>query len=86
MRISIEEIKKTFLLAAPIGIGQLGHVLTGIADYTMLGHHSSLEMAATTFATSVFFPIMILGMGISIGLTPIAVSYTHLTLPTKRIV
>ena len=69
--VSFEEIKKTFLLAVPIGIGQLGHVLTGIADYTMLGHHSSLEMAATTFATSVFFPIMILGMGISIGLTPI---------------
>ncbi len=54
-----------------MGVGQLGHVLTGIADYTMLGHHNSLEMAATTFATSVFFPIMILGIGVSIGLTPI---------------
>jgi MATE family multidrug resistance protein len=71
VKISFDEIKKTFLLALPIGIGQLGHVLTGIADYTMLGHHDSLEMASTTFATSVFFPIMILGMGISIGLTPI---------------
>ncbi len=71
MKLSFDEIKKTFLLALPIGIGQLGHVLTGIADYTMLGHHDSLEMASTTFATSVFFPIMILGMGISIGLTPI---------------
>ena len=56
MRISFAEIKKTFLLALPMGVGQLGHVLTGIADYTMLGHHNSLEMAATTFATSVFFP------------------------------
>lgn len=71
MKLSIEEIKKTFLLALPIGIGQLGHVLTGVADYTMLGHHDSLEMASTTFATSVFFPIMILGLGFSIGLTPL---------------
>ncbi len=71
MSISIEEIKKTLLLALPIGIGQLGHVLTGVADYTMLGHHDSLEMASTTFATSVFFPIMILGLGFSLGLTPL---------------
>lgn len=64
-------IKKSFLLALPIGIGQMGHVLTGISDYTMLGHYRSLDMASTTFATSVFFPIMILGIGFSIGLTPL---------------
>lgn len=64
-------IKKSFLLALPIGIGQMGHVLTGISDYTMLGHYKSLDMASTTFATSVFFPIMILGIGFSIGLTPL---------------
>lgn len=71
MKLSLSEIKPTILLALPIAIGQLGHVLTGVADYTMLGHHDSLEMAATTFATSVFFPIMILGLGMSIGLTPL---------------
>lgn len=71
MQFSRSEIKQTLILAIPIAIGQLGHVLTGVADYTMLGHHDSLEMAATTFATSVFFPIMILGLGMSIGLTPL---------------
>lgn len=71
MKLTLSEVKPTLLLALPIAIGQLGHVLTGVADYTMLGHHDSLEMAGTTFATSVFFPIMILGLGMSIGLTPL---------------
>ena len=65
------EIKETALLALPISLGQLGHVLTGIADYTMLGHTRPLEMAGATFATSVFFPVMILGLGFGLGLTPL---------------
>ena len=65
------EIKETVLLALPISLGQLGHVLTGIADYTMLGHTRPLEMAGATFATSVFFPVMILGLGFGLGLTPL---------------
>ena len=66
-----QEIKKTAYLALPISIGQLGHVLTGVADYTMLGHTNPLEMAGATFATSVFFPFMILGLGFGLGLTPL---------------
>ena len=65
------EIKLTALLALPISMGQLGHVLTGVADYTMLGHTEPLDMAGATFATSVFFPIMILGLGFGLGLTPL---------------
>jgi len=66
-----QEIKQTALLALPISLGQLGHVLTGVADYTMLGHTDPLQMAGATFATSVFFPVMILGLGFSLGLTPL---------------
>lgn len=65
------EIKLTVLLSVPISLGQLGHVITGVADYTMLGHTKPLDMAGATFATSVFFPIMILGLGFGLGLTPI---------------
>lgn len=65
------EIKLTALLALPISMGQLGHVLTGVADYTMLGHTKPLDMAGATFATSVFFPLMILGLGFGLGLTPL---------------
>lgn len=66
-----QEIKQTAILAIPISLGQLGHVLTGVADYTMLGHTDPLQMAGATFATSVFFPVMILGLGFSLGLTPL---------------
>ena len=67
-----QEIKLTAILALPISLGQLGHVLTGVADYTMLGHTKPIDMAGATFATSVFFPIMILGLGFGLGLTPLA--------------
>ncbi len=66
-----QEIKKTIVLALPICMGQLGHVLTSVADYTMLGHTNPLEMAGATFATSVFFPLMIFGLGFGLGLTPL---------------
>lgn len=66
-----QEIKQTAYLAIPISIGQLGHVLTGVADYTMLGHTNPTEMAGATFATSIFFPFMILGLGFALGLTPL---------------
>ena len=56
------EIKRTAYLALPISIGQLGHVLTGVADYTMLGHTNPIEMAGATFATSVFFDVLILSL------------------------
>ena len=45
------EIKLTVLLSVPISLGQLGHVITGVADYTMLGHTKPLDMAGATFAT-----------------------------------
>ena len=66
-----QEIKKTIVLALPICTGQLGNVLTSVADYTMLGHANPVEMAGATFATSVFFPFMIFGLGFGLGLTPL---------------
>lgn len=71
MKSLTKEIKSTLKLAIPISIGHLGHVLTGVADYTMLGHTNPLEMSAATFATSVFFPVMILGLGFALGITPL---------------
>lgn len=71
MKLLTKEIKRTVQLALPIALGQLGHVITGVADYTMLGHLNPLAMAGATFATSVFFPIMILGLGFSLGITPL---------------
>lgn len=60
-----------FKLAYPIVIGQVGHVLTGIADSIMVGNIGSDYLAAASFAHNIFILIFVFGVGISTGLTPL---------------
>ncbi len=66
-----KEIKTTFLLAYPVVLSQLGQVGVGIADTMMVGRLGALELAASSLANSIFFVIMMFGIGISMGLTPL---------------
>ena len=67
-----QEIKLTVLLALPISLGQLGHVLTGVADYTMLGHTNPIDMAGDTFSPFVIFFIMIFGFWFCLGFSSLS--------------
>jgi MATE family multidrug resistance protein len=45
--------KSILRLAVPIIIGQLGGIITGLADTIMVGQHSTQELAAASFVNNV---------------------------------
>lgn len=54
-------------------IGQLGHVMVGLADSIMIGKLGTLPLAAGAFANSIFIVPMVFGIGMAFGLTtPVA--------------
>lgn len=66
----LEHAKKLFLIAYPVSLGQLSHVITNISDSIMLGKFDAVHLAASTFAFSVFIPFLIFCIGFSMGITP----------------
>lgn len=58
-------------LAIPIIIGQLGVIVVGFADTIMVGHHSTEELAASSFVNNVMMAFITFGMGFSYNLTPL---------------
>lgn len=66
-----EHYKQTIRLGVPIMLGQLGIIIVGFADNIMVGHHSTIELAAASFVNNFFNLAFICGMGFSYGLTPI---------------
>lgn len=67
----IFHIKSILMLGLPIIIGQLGNIITGLADTVMVGQHSTDELAAASFVNNVINAFIILGTGFSFSYTPI---------------
>lgn len=63
--------KSLLRLAVPIIIGQLGGIITGLADTIMVGQHSTAELAASSFVNNVLNTFIIFGTGFSFALTPL---------------
>jgi MATE family multidrug resistance protein len=66
----LREARATLLLAVPITIGQLSQVLMGVADTVMIGRTGTVPLAASSFGTSIFNVLFIVGVGL---LVPVAV-------------
>lgn len=73
-----KHIRETFLLAYPVCLGQLGHVMVGVADSLMVGNYGgenseigTLSLAAASLANALIHIILVLGIGISYGATPL---------------
>ncbi len=60
-----EHFKRNFLLAYPVVLSQLGHVLVGTADSMMVGRVGVNELAAASVANSAFSVLMMFGIGVS---------------------
>lgn len=59
-------------LAMPIVVSQLGHTIVHLADSVIVGHFAgTIQLAAVSLVNSLFMLVMVLGLGISYGLTPL---------------
>jgi MATE family multidrug resistance protein len=53
-------------------IGQVGYIAMQVVDNIMIGGLGAVPLAAASIANSIFIIIMVLGLGISYGVTPLA--------------
>lgn len=66
-----EHFKITFTLALPVVLSQLGQVSVGVADSMMVGRLGAVDLAAASLGNSIFFVLLMFGMGVSMGITPL---------------
>jgi MATE family multidrug resistance protein len=65
------DIRTSFLLAYPVMLSQLGHVMMGVADNVMVGQVGARELAAAGLANIAFNVLMLFGIGVSYAITPL---------------
>lgn len=58
------------MLAGPVMIGQLGHIMVSVADSVMVGRLGVIPLAAATFAGTIYHILMLFGIGVSYAITP----------------
>lgn len=59
-------------LAIPVVISQLGHTLVQTSDTIIVGHFAgTVALAAASLANSIFIIFLVIGIGISYGITPL---------------
>ncbi len=63
--------KRNLKVAIPVMLSQAGQVLVQQVDNMMVGSVGTIELAAASFANAVFIIGMVLGMGFTLGLTPL---------------
>ncbi len=74
-----EHFLKTALLAWPVCISNLGHVMVGIVDTAMVGgikedifgYSGTTAQAAVALANGIYFLVLVFGFGVSYGVTPL---------------
>ncbi|TDN99967.1 MATE family efflux transporter [Sunxiuqinia elliptica] len=73
MRISnyLPIYRRNLRLAFPVVLSQLGQVTVSLVDNMMVGHVGTVELAAAAFSINIFHIGMLLGIGITMGLTPL---------------
>lgn len=63
--------KRLMSLAIPLVLTQAGQMVVHLVDNAMVGRVGTEELAAASFANSIFMVIMMVGMGLIFGITPI---------------
>ena len=64
--------KDNLTLAVPIVVSQLGHTLVQVSDSVIVGHFAgTTALAAVSLVNSIFLVPLVIGMGISYGITPL---------------
>ena len=65
------EFKKNLKLSYPVMLGQLGHVMVGLADNIMVGQLGAAPLAAVSLGNSIVFVALSLGIGFTFAITPL---------------
>ena len=64
--------RESLLLAIPVVFSQVGHVLVQFADSVIVGHFAgTISLAAVSLVNSIFVIGMVIGLGVSYGITPL---------------
>ena len=64
--------RENLRLAIPVVISQLGHTLVQLSDSIIVGHYAgTTSLAAVSLVNSIFVIAMVVGLGISYGITPL---------------
>ncbi len=63
--------KRLMKLAFPLVLTQAGQTTIQLIDNAMVGRVGTIELAAASFANSIFVVIMLFGMGLFFGITPL---------------
>lgn len=66
-----KEFNFNLKLAYPVMLGQLGHVLVGLADNVMVGRLGATQLAAVSLGNSVVFIALSIGIGFTFAITPL---------------
>ena len=66
-----EHLRKNIVLAVPVIIGQLGHIMVTVADSVMVGRIGVIPLAGATFAGTFYHILMLFGIGVSYAITPL---------------
>ncbi|MFY9310981.1 MAG: MATE family efflux transporter [Bacteroidia bacterium] len=63
--------RQTFVLAYPVVLSQLGHIMVGVVDTAMVGQIGTVPQAAVALANSLYVLVLVFGLGVSYGVTPL---------------
>lgn len=66
-----KEFKTNLIIAYPIMLGQLGHILVALVDNLMVGRLGAAQLAAVSLGNSLVFIALSLGIGFSFAITPL---------------
>jgi MATE family multidrug resistance protein len=66
-----EHFRNTALLAYPVVIGQLGHMMMGVVDSLMIGRVGAVPLAASAIANGLFFLVFVIGLGVTFAISPL---------------
>lgn len=67
----IKNYRATFWLAYPVVLSQLGHIMVGVVDTAMVGQIGTIEQAAVALSNSLYTLLLVFGLGVSYGITPL---------------
>lgn len=68
--------RENLKLAIPVVISQLGHTLVHLSDSVIVGHFAgTISLAAVSLVNSVFVVAMVMGLGLSYGITPLIAQF-----------